>query len=363
MRILHVDSAATWRGGQNQVLLTARGMAARGHEVTLACRSDGRLEERARASDLRLEPLPFHGDLALSAALGLARLARAWSPDVVHAHDPHALSAAALASLVTRGPWLVATRRVDFPLRGRLSRWKYERAERVVAVSQAIRRVLEENGLAAERLRVVYEGVAERPVVSGGRAALRSLGVPEDAQVVGNVAALADHKDHATLIDAAALVLARLPQARFVVLGEGEERTRLTARIRERGLEGRFILAGFREDVDAILPALDVFCLSSHMEGLGTSLLDAMMFGVPVVATTAGGIPEAVEDGVTGALVPPRRPEALAAALIDLLGDAPRRASCGTAARRRYEERFRAETMVSETLRIYEERPCASARS
>lgn len=363
MRILHVDSAATWRGGQNQVLLTARGMAARGHDVTLACRSDGQLEARARTTDLRLHPLPFHGDLAPSAALSLARLARAWRPDVVHAHDPHALSAAALASLMTHGPWLVATRRVDFPLRGRLSRWKYERAGRVVAVSQAIRRVLEGDGLPAQRLRVVYEGVTERAAGSGGHAALRSLGVPEGAPVVGNVAALTDHKDHATLVDAAALVVARLPETRFVVLGEGEERARLTARIRERHLDGRFILAGFREDVDTILPAFDVFCLSSHMEGLGTSLLDAMMFGVPVVATAAGGIPEAVEDGVTGVLVPPRHPEALAAALVALLGDAARRASFGSAARRRYEERFRVETMVSETLRVYEERPCASARS
>jgi glycosyltransferase involved in cell wall biosynthesis len=146
-------------------------------------------------------------------------------------------------------------------------------------------------------------------------------------------------------------------------LGEGEERRVIEARIRDRGLAGRFVLAGFRVDVDALLPVFDVFCLSSHMEGLGTSVLDAMMFGVAVVATAAGGIPEAVEDGVTGRSVPPRRADLLAEALVEMLSDAPRRSALAAAGRRRYEERFRVEAMVDETLRVYEERTCASARS
>jgi len=273
----------------------------------------------------------------------------------VHAHDPHAVGAAALAALVAPAERRVATRRVDFALHGAPSRWKYRRFARVVAVSQAIAAVLDRAGLERQRLRVVYEGVPPRPPQPGGREALRALGLPEDALVVGNVAALTDHKDHATLIDAAADVVARVPHARFLVLGEGELRTVLETRIRERGLEGKFVLAGFRRDVDALLPIFDVFCLSSHMEGLGTSLLDAMMYGVPVVATIAGGIPEAVEDGVSGRLVPPRQPRCLADALVELLPDEQRRRAWGRAGRRRYEERFTAARMVEETLRIYEE--------
>jgi glycosyltransferase involved in cell wall biosynthesis len=357
MRIVHVDSAASWRGGQNQVLLSACGMVERGHTVTLACRRDGALETRARAAGLHVYPLRVHGDFSLTAAAGLARLQRSQRPHVVHAHDPHAISAAALAALVAPAERCVATRRVDFPLHGAPSRWKYRRFARVVAVSHAIANVLARSGLDRQRLRVVYEGVAVRPPQPGGLEALRALGVPEQSLVVGNIAALTDHKDHATLIDAAAQVVARVPRARFLVLGEGECRAALETRIHERGLTGKFVLAGFRRDVDALLPTFALFCLSSHMEGLGTSLLDAMMYGVPVVATAAGGIPEAVEDGVTGRLVPPRQPERLAEALVELLHDEQRRHAWGRAGRRRFEERFTASRMIEETLRIYEEVP------
>ena len=121
--------------------------------------------------------------------------------------------------------------------------------------------------------------------------------------VVGNVAALTDHKDHATLVEAMALLRPRSPEARFVIVGEGELRPALEGLARERGASDRVVFAGFRTDLDRLLPAFDVFCLSSRLEGLGTSLLDAMAFARPVVATAAGGIPEAVEDGVTGRLV------------------------------------------------------------
>ena len=137
---------------------------------------------------------------------------------------------------------------------------------------------------------------------------------------MGNVAALTGHKDHATLVEAMALLRPRAPEARLVIAGEGELRSDLEALVRERGLEDRVIFAGFRRDLDRLLPAFSVFCLSSHLEGLGTSVLDAMAFGLPVVATAAGGIPEAVQDGVTGRVVPPRDPGALAGALAEVLG-------------------------------------------
>ena len=361
--ILHVDSGATWRGGQNQVLLAARGMVERGHDVTVACRPGGALEKRLQACGLRTRPLRTRSDLAPGAALRLARACRDLRPDVVHTHDSHATAAAALASFIGPATWLVATRRVDFTLSGAPARWKYDRCARGIAVSQAVRAVLERDGLASENLRLVHDGVSDRSPQPGGREALRALGVPENAFVVGNIAALTDHKDHATLVDAAAEVVEHLPQTRFVIVGEGELRANIEKRIRERGLTGHVFLAGHRDDVDRLLPAFDVFCLSSHMEGLGTSLLDAMMFGVPIVATAAGGIPEAVADGVSGRLVPPRRPQLLAAALSEIVQNTPLRMRLARAGRQRYEDAFRAEQMVEQTLRVYEERTCTSVQS
>ena len=355
MRVLHVDSARGWRGGQNQVWLSARGMAARGHDVIVACRAGGVLSERARAAGLAVREMRFRGDLWPAAALALASTLKEMRPDVVHLHDPHAVSAGLLARRLAGRRALVATRRVDFALRGSLSRRKYAACDRVIAVSEAIAGVLRRGGLAPDRVRVVHEGVPDRPAQTGGREALRELGIPEGAPVVGNVAALTGHKDQATLLAAAARVGVHLPEARFVIVGEGELRGQLEAQARDLGLERRCIFAGFRADLDRLIPAFTVFCLSSHMEGLGTSLLDAMAFGVPVVATAAGGIPEAVTDGITGRLVPPRDPEALAAALVEALQDPARRDAWGRAGRKRFEERFTADRMVEATLAVYAE--------
>jgi L-malate glycosyltransferase len=353
MRVVHVDTATTWRGGQNQVLLTARGQAARGHEVVVACRRGGALEGRAREAGIAVRSLPFHGDLWPPAVLGLARALRETRPDVLQLHDPHAVGSGVAAARLAGGVASVATRRVDFRLRGPLSRWKYRSCARVIAVSRAIASVLEEDGLPPARLSLVYEGVPDRERPPGGHEALRALGVPEGSPVVGNVAALTGHKDHATLVDAAQVVLRRRPDVRFVIAGEGPLRRELESRVREQGLLGRVVFAGFRSDVDRLLPAFTVFCLSSHLEGLGTSLLDAMAFGLPVVATAAGGIPEAVEHGVTGFIAPVRNAEALGQALLEVLEDPDLRRRFGSAGRSRFLERFTAERMVEDTLKVY----------
>ena len=337
------------------MLLTARGMAARGHDVTLVCQSRGALAGRARAAGLDVRETPFGGDLAPGAVVALRAALREIRPEVVQLHDPHAVAAGLLACRLAGRPPAVATRRVDFALRGALSRWKYAACGRVVAVSEAIAGVLRRDGVPPDRLRVVYEGVPDRPPRPGGRDALRELGISGEAPVVGNVAALTGHKDHATLLAAAARVLARRPETRFVIVGEGELEPSLAAQARALGLEGRCVFAGFRNDLDRLVPAFTVFCLSSHMEGLGTSLLDAMSFAVPIVATAAGGIPEAVSDGITGRLVPPRDPDALATTLVEALESPERRAAWGAAGCRRFEERFTADRMVETTLAVYRE--------
>jgi glycosyltransferase involved in cell wall biosynthesis len=353
--ILHVDTAATWRGGQNQVLLTALGLRERGRATTIACRADGELLVRARTEGVEARPVPFRGDLWPPAILRLARLLRRERPRVLLLHDPHAVTAALAASRLAFRARLVAVRRVDFPLRSALSRLKYSACDRVIVVSRAIAAVVERGGVPRPRQRLVYEGVRERPPAPGGAEALAALGVPSGAPVIGNVAALTSHKDHATLLLAMGRVRERVPEARLVIAGEGPLRAALEARALDLGVRDRVVFAGFRRDLDRLLPAFSVFCLSSHLEGLGTSLLDAMAYGLPVVATAAGGIPEAVEDGVSGRLVPPREPGALADALVSVLESEAVRRSLGAAGRRRFLERFTAERMVDDTLAVLEE--------
>jgi glycosyltransferase involved in cell wall biosynthesis len=355
MRVVHVDSACEWRGSQSQVLLAAQGMAARGHSVTVVCLAGGRLEARARAAGLTVRPIAFGGDLAPGPVLRLVRVLRAEDPHVVHAHDPHAIAAGLLATRLSPGPRVVASRRVSLPVRGPFSRRKYAACDRVIAVSRAVGRGLLRDGLPARRLLLVHDGVVDRPPEPDGGDVLRELGIPAGSHVIGNVAALTEHKDHATLLAAMPAVLEAVPEARLVIVGGGELRARLEAEALRRGLGGRCVFTGFRADVDRLIPAFSLLCLTSRTEGLGSSLLDAMCFGRAVVATRTGGIPEAVVQGETGLLVPVGDPPALAAALVRLLLSPGEREAMGRAGRRRFERLFTAERMVEGTLRSYDE--------
>ena len=354
---LHVDTARTWRGGQQQVRLTVDGLRAAGRRTALVAHPRGELYRRA-AGEPDLFPLAAGGEIDPLAAWRMSRLLGRLRPDVVHAHDAHALALAA-AGVALAGaprPRFAASRRVDFHLhRNPLSRWKYRRVERFLCASDAIRRMLIADGVAAERTVVVYEGVdVERIAALPPLDVHRELGLPAGAPVVGNVAALVPHKGQRHLLDAAARVVAEVPDARFVIVGAGELRDALAAQVARLGLERHVVLTGFRTDALALLKAFDLFVMSSVTEGLGTSVLDAMACGRAVVATRAGGIPESVVDGETGLLVPPGDPAALASAVLRLLRDADLRQALGRAGRVRVDARFSAARMVAETAAVYE---------
>jgi L-malate glycosyltransferase len=355
---VHIDTARTWRGGQNQVLVTVLGLRSSGHRALLVAHPAGALLERAREG-LELIPLAPRTEMDLSAAWRLSRLLKQLKPDVVHAHDPHGVAMAGLAlSMSTQlsKPPLIASRRVDFHLRGgRMSRWKYRQVDCFICASDAIRKMIVADGVPEQRAVTVHEGIDLGRVEAAPPAPLHEeLFLPHGAPVVGNVAALVPHKGQRHLIEAAALVVRQVPDARFVIAGEGELRPTLERLIREHRLEKHVLLAGFRPDVLSLHKAFDIFVMSSITEGLGTSLLDAMAAGKPIVATNTGGIPEVVVDGETGRLVQPRDHQAMADAIVALLKDPALRARMGAAGLARAQRRFSAERMVAQTVRVYE---------
>lgn len=355
---LHIDTATSWRGGQNQVLLTVLGLRARGHRAALVAHPSGELRRRA-AEGLDLVPLAPGHELDLKAAWRLSRVVQRLAPDVVHAHDPHGVAMASMAlSMVTRGamPLLVASRRVDFRLkRNSFSRWKYRQVDLFIASSNAIRDLLIADGIPASRVVTIYEGIDVERIARLAAVNVReAFFLPHNAPVVGNVAALVPHKGQRHLIEAVPKVLMQAPDARFVILGEGPLRATLEHRIRQLHLEKHVVLPGFREDVLGCIKGFDLFVMSSETEGLGTSLLDAMAAGKPCVGTRAGGIPEAIADGETGLVVAPRDPEALARAIVALVTDDARREAMGAAGRVRAVERFSVDTMVDTTIAAYQ---------
>jgi glycosyltransferase involved in cell wall biosynthesis len=358
---LHVDTARTWRGGQNQVLLTVNGLRSMGHRAALVAHPDGELRQRADEG-LELIPIAPRTEMDLSAAWKFSRLVKRLRPDVIHAHDPHGVAMASLAlsigSASAKGvpmPALVAARRVDFHLKGNsFSRWKYRQVDCFIAASEAIRRMLVGDGVPDDRTVTVHEGIdVERAQHVPAVNVHEAFWLPHGAPVVGNVAALVPHKGQRYLIDAAQSVIQQIPDARFVILGEGELRDHLEKQVREHHLEKHVLLPGFRIDVLGCIKGFDLFAMSSVTEGLGTSLLDAMACARPIVATRAGGIPEIVEDELNGLLVPVRDHHALAAAIVRALKDPSLRTRMGEAGLARANERFTVERMVSETAAVY----------
>jgi glycosyltransferase involved in cell wall biosynthesis len=178
--------------------------------------------------------------------------------------------------------------------------------------------------------------------------------LPKGAPIVGNVAALAAHKGQRYLVAAAAGVVRELPDTRFLIIGEGELREQLERQIHGLGLDRHVVLTGFRGDVLGLVKSLDVFVMSSITEGLGSAILEAMACGRPVVATRAGGIPEAVDHEVTGIIVPPQDEHALSAAMLRLLRSPRLRDQFGQAGRQRVIDSFSVDRLVQGTADVYE---------
>jgi glycosyltransferase involved in cell wall biosynthesis len=355
---LHIDTARTWRGGQNQVLLTVLGLRARGHRTVLVAHPEGELARRASEGHDLVRLAPAH-EVDFAAGFRLARVIRDLSPDLIHAHDPHAVSMASMAlSTISdrRSPALVIARRVDFHLkRNAFSRWKYKQVDAAICSSNAIRGMVIEDGIPESSAFTVYEGVqVDRIQALPAADVCKELWLPPGSPTVGNIGALVPHKGQRHLVDAAPEIVRAIPDTHVLIFGEGELRAALTRQIKHLGLEHRVSLVGFRPDILSLLKGLDLFVMSSITEGLGTSILDAMAASRAVVGTTAGGIPEAVEHGVTGLLVPPHNPDALAEAILTLLRDADRRRRFGEAGLARVRAMFNVDRMVEETLAVYE---------
>ena len=291
----------------------------------LVAHPQGELYARA-AEGVDLVGLAPRNEIDLAAAWKLSRVLRQYAPEVVHAHDPHAVAMAGTAlsfGASSPGPPLVASRRVDFHLSSNsFSRWKYRQVTRFIAASGAIRDILVHDGIPASQVTVVHDGIDVGRVQRLPSLDLHvEYWLPHGVPVIVNVGALVGHKGQKHLLDAMPLVMRELADVHLVILGEGELRVPLEKQVKELHLERAVRMPGFREDVLSLMKSADLFVMSSVTEGLGSAVLDAMAMGLAVVATRAGGIPEAVVHGETGLLVPPGEPAPLAQAIVRLLRD------------------------------------------
>lgn len=354
MKILHVEAGKHYYGGARQVAYIIEGLAARGVENLLACPIGADIG-KAVGSTAQVHELKMGGDLDVGMARRLARVIRAARPDIVHVHSRRGADLwGGLAASIAGTP-CVLSRRVDNPE----ARWqvalKYRLYDHVITISEAIREVLLSEGLAPAKVSCVRSAVDASPYLAPvERAAFRrEFHLPENAVVVGMVAQLIQRKGHGYLIEAVDGLRRNYPDLRVLLFGKGPLQAELEAEIARRGLGNIMFLAGFRTDLPKWLGGLDILAHPADMEGLGVSLLQASAAAVPIIASRAGGLPEAVVDGRNGLLIPRGDIAALGAALRKLLDDASLRRQMGEAGRTRILSEFSVDAMVNGNLAIY----------
>jgi glycosyltransferase involved in cell wall biosynthesis len=359
LRVLLVVDSLDVGGAERHVADLALALAQRGHGVEVACSVSGALSEPLREAGVPVRPLIRRlakRRVSFAYARGLRRLVTGRGFDLVHAHVYASAVAAALAT-VGAGMPLVITEHTEALWQDRRARaasgWASRRARRMIAVSSVIReRLVQRDGVAPGRITVIPNAVV--PAADG------RPGTPTElppglrgGPLVGIVARLQPEKGVANFVKAAARVASSVPDADFLVVGDGPLREELSALAGQLGVRGRVHFLGLRSDVKALMALMDVVAVPSLTEGAPLVTLEAMAAGVPVVASKVGGIPDQIRHHKEGLLVPPGDPGSLGDALVELLRDPGRAVSMGEAGRLRATSEFGHETMVSRVENVY----------
>lgn len=358
LHIAFANSIQMFAGGEIWMLTTMRALRERGHQVLLVCRPGTQLETRARLEGLDVRPIRFRGDFDPVTILTLAKVFKTAATQVVLTNMDKELRLCGIAARIAGVPAVIPRRGIDYPLK---NSWRYRfaynvLATKIIANSAATKTALLRNApwLSAQRVEVVYNGIdpSSFEVHTNGRVR-DELGLPRDAPVIGFVGQLDERKGIDDLLQAFVKVHRRLPDAHLVLAGTGKLESAVRDFSRRNGLGAVTHLLGFRDDISAVMRSIDVLVLPSRWEGFGMVLIEAMAAARPVVATRASSIPEIVDDGKTGYLVPPGAPEHLAERLVEVLTNRQLAADMGRHGRARVAAQFTIDRMVDRLERIF----------
>lgn len=358
MRILHISSHKTWRGGEQQMTYLLHELRKLGCFQWFFCSEGNAMHLYTNKMDLPSYSFK-NGFLANFVNKGqLKEICYKHKIDLIHVHDSHSHTLAFISGLFGNKTPIIVSRRVDFPIRKSVfSKWKYNYSgiERIICISHKIKEIVAVDIKDKAKLVVVHSGIdLKRFEGKTNKGILRKeYNIEKEEWLIGNVSAIAPHKDYFTLVDTAEIVLNNGIKARFLLIGDGPMKEQIKEYINNKGLSDKIIMTGFRTDIPDVLPELDVFLFSSETEGLGTGVLDAIACKVPIVATRAGGVPEMIEHEKNGLLADIKDSKTLADNVIRILNNETFRKNIVQEAEKTLMN-FTKESMAKKTFNVYE---------
>ncbi len=350
MNILEINTEKTWRGGERQTLYTVEGLSEAGNTVSLLCVRNSSLALKAKQAEKKIVEIGFQS------AVFFHLLFNAKKYDVIHVQNSKALLWVILSKLFHNKP-VVYTRRVDFIPKGVLTLWKYKQIDKVIAISEAIRNILENQGM--QEIEVIPSMIKEKKLnKENAEKTIQQMGFSEK-KIIATTAAFVPHKDPHTMVRAIAELKKTRSDFVFLHFGEGILMQEIKDEVQKLNLEKEYIFMNFRPDAEDFFSVFDVFVMSSQEEGLGSSVLDAFLYEVPVASTDAGGLKETVEG--CGLISSVKDYKALAANINQLLDDENLRKSLTEKAKKRVAEKYSVNENTEKYLELFGE--IASLRS
>lgn len=358
MKILHISTAITWRGGEQQLTYLYEELQKQNIEQLIVCAHNSSLHTFCEKNNFNFFALTKRWNTDVFYAQQLSKTINTFNADIVHAHDAHAHTLALIAkSFFNAKAKLVVSRRVDFPVKNNmLSAWKYnsKHISKIICVSEAIENIMLQT-VSKNKLAVVHSGIDCSKFEKPTGILRKEFSLANDTLIIANVAALAPHKDYFTFLKTVKLLKEKYQlNAKYFAIGDGELKTTLLEETEKLNLKNDVIFTGFRNDINKIFSEIDILLFTSATEGLGTTVLDAFCCEVPVVATHAGGVSELVTHEKTGMLSPVKNAEQLAENVYQLVKNTTQKNTIVAKAKEKA-ALFSKQQTALKTLNIYKE--------
>ena len=352
--LLHTESSKGWGGQENRIIKESLGVKRLGARVIVLCQPDSNLAAKAAESGIEVRTCRMRKSYDLSAVMYILRLIKDEGVDIISTHSGRDSFLAGLAGrLSRRKPSIVRTRHIALPITSRVSYALLPHL--VVTTSEYVRQYLISEGIRPERIVAVPSGIDidtfNPAVISSGLR--QEMKVDEYAPIVATIAILRFKKGHHTLLESIPRVLKEVPEALFLIVGDGPQEKNIDEKIKAMGLSQKVLMLGLRHDIPEILKAIDLCVLPTLQESLPQSLLQAMAMEKPVIGTDVGGVGEAVKDGINGRLIAPNNSCALAEAIIDILKDREKARRMGIEGRKIVERSYSAGGMAEKMFALY----------